>query len=127
MAKQVAKKKVKVKAKAKAGPQKLTKYTASAMVSYLAAANEFPKAKMREVFESVFNLVEAGVMAGVRVPIGKMGKVYVRVRPAQKARKGRNPLTGEEITIKARPATKVPKFTFNRAFKLVASKAKVSR
>ncbi len=120
MAKQVAKK------KAKAAPQRPTKYTASAMVSYLASANELPKAKMRDVFESVFDLVESGVMAGQRVPIGKMGKVYVRVRPAQKARKGRNPLTGEEITIKARPATKVPKFTFNRAFKQTAAKAKVS-
>jgi nucleoid DNA-binding protein len=119
VAKQAARKKAKV------APQKPTKYTASAMVSYLAAVNELPKAKMREVFESVFDLVESGVMAGVRVPIGKMGKVYVRVRPAQKARKGRNPLTGEEITIKARPATKVPKFTFNRAFKMVATKAKV--
>jgi len=121
VAKNVAKK------KARAAPQRPAKYTTSAMVSYLAAVNELPKAKMREMFESVFDLVEAGVMAGTRVPIGKMGKVYVRVRPAQKARKGRNPLTGEEITIKARPATKVPKFTFNRAFKQTAAKARVSR
>ena len=121
MAKQVVKK------KAKAAPKKPTKFTASAMVSHLAAANGLPKAKMREVFESVFDLVEAGALSGVRVPIGKMGKVYVRVRPAQKARKGRNPLTGEEITIKAKPATKVPRFAFNRAFKLVAAKAKAGR
>ena len=120
MAKQMAKK------KAKAAPQKPTKYTSSAMISYLAAMNELPKAKMREVFESVFEVVEAGVMSGMRVPIGKMGKVYVRVRPAQKARKGRNPLTGEEITIKARPATKVPKFMFTKAFKQTAAKARAS-
>ena len=120
MAKQVAKK------KARTVLHKPSKYTSSAMISYLAAMNELPKAKMREVFESVFEVVEAGVMSGMRVPIGKMGKVYVRLRPAQKARKGRNPLTGEEITIKARPATRVPKFMFTKAFKQTAAKAKVS-
>mgnify|MGYP006993420739 CR=1 FL=1 len=59
----------------------------SAMVSYLAAVNELPKAKMREVFESVFDLVEMGVMAGVRVPIaGLHAREILPWLPARPAR-----------------------------------------
>jgi hypothetical protein len=32
-------------------------------------------------------------------------QLTVRVKPAQKTRKGRNPATGEEITIAAKPAS----------------------
>ena len=39
-----------------------------------------------------------------KVRIGGLVQLTVRVRPAQKARKGRNPATGEEITIAAKPA-----------------------
>ena len=39
-----------------------------------------------------------------KVRIGDLVQLTVRVRPAQKARKGRNPATGEEITIAAKPA-----------------------
>jgi DNA-binding protein HU-beta len=40
-----------------------------------------------------------------KVRIGGLVQLTVRVKPAQKARKGRNPATGEEITIAARPAS----------------------
>ncbi len=36
--------------------------------------------------------------------IGGLVQLTVRVKPAQKARKGWNPATGEEITIVAKPA-----------------------
>ena len=39
-----------------------------------------------------------------KVRIGGLVQMTVRVKPAQKARKGRNPATGEEITIAAKPA-----------------------
>jgi nucleoid DNA-binding protein len=39
-----------------------------------------------------------------RVRIGGLVQLTVRVKPAQKARKGRNPATGEEITIAKKPA-----------------------
>jgi DNA-binding protein HU-beta len=39
-----------------------------------------------------------------KVKIGGVVQLVVRVKPAQKARKGRNPATGEEITIAAKPA-----------------------
>ncbi len=40
-----------------------------------------------------------------RVKIGGLVQLAVRVKPAQKARKGRNPATGEEITIAAKKAS----------------------
>jgi DNA-binding protein HU-beta len=39
-----------------------------------------------------------------KVKIGGLVQLAVRVRPATQARKGRNPATGEEITIAAKPA-----------------------
>jgi DNA-binding protein HU-beta len=40
-----------------------------------------------------------------KVRIDGLVQLAVRVKPAQKARKGRNPATGEEITIAAKPAS----------------------
>ena len=71
--------------------------------------------------------VATGVMRGERVAIGKMGKMFIRVRPARAARMGRNPLNGQEIKIPAKPATKVPRFTFSKTFKELALKAKVKK
>jgi nucleoid DNA-binding protein len=40
-----------------------------------------------------------------KVRIGGLVQLTVRVKPATKKRKGRNPATGEEITIAAKPAS----------------------
>jgi DNA-binding protein HU-beta len=40
-----------------------------------------------------------------KVRIGALVQLTVRVKPAQKKRKGRNPATGEEIGIAAKPAS----------------------
>jgi nucleoid DNA-binding protein len=40
-----------------------------------------------------------------KVRIGGLVQLTVRVKPAQKKRRGRNPATGEEIEIAARPAS----------------------
>jgi len=101
------------------------KYTGSSMIGYLAEKSGCSRKDVKQLTEDLFELIQNGVMNGQRVPLGKIGKMYIRVRPAQKARQGRNPLTGEEMTIPAKPATKVPKFNFNKAFKQEALKAKV--
>lgn len=111
-------------------PTKVTlpeKYTASTIIDYVATKNEIPKTQAKQIIEDLFEVIQAGVMKGERVPIGTIGKAYVKIRPATKARPGRNPLTGEEIMIKAKPATRVPKFTFTKAFKEASLKAKVKK
>jgi DNA-binding protein HU-beta len=40
-----------------------------------------------------------------KVKIGSLVQFTVRLKPATKARQGRNPATGEEITIAAKPAS----------------------
>jgi DNA-binding protein HU-beta len=45
------------------------------------------------------------ISAAEKVKIGSVVQLEVRVRPATKERPGRNPATGEEITISAKPAS----------------------
>lgn len=131
-AKKSAKAKPKAKPKAKAAVQKPKakvkfpeKCTNSAIIKYISDNNDIPRKQAKEIIEDVFDVINAGVMNGERVNVGNFGKIFIRVRPASKSRKGRNPLTGEEITIPPKPATKVPKFSFSKAFKEQAKKAKV--
>jgi DNA-binding protein HU-beta len=102
-------------------------FTLNSMANYLADAKGFSKKDAKELLETVMDLIEAGVLQGERVPLGKIGKVYAKVKPATKSRKGRNPITGEEITIAAKKATKVPKFTFSKGFKEEVLKAKIKK
>jgi DNA-binding protein HU-beta len=44
-----------------------------------------------------------------KIKIGGVVQIEARVRPATKERPGRNPATGEEITISAKPASVVVK------------------
>jgi len=101
------------------------KYTLTAIIDYLSKMYEIPKTETKKIVDSLFDVINAGVMRGERVPIGKIGNLYVRIKPRQKARKGRNPQSGEEMTISAKPASKVPKFNFSRNFKEAARKAKI--
>jgi len=102
-------------------------YTITSMAGYLAEVRGISKKDAKEILDIVFDMIESGVLQDERVPVGKMGKVYAKVKPATKARKGRNPITGEEITIPAKKATKVPKFTFSKNFKEEVLKAKIKK
>lgn len=62
------------------------------------------------VLEALENLIEANIRKSPGVfNLPGLLKIYVHTKPATKERTGRNPATGEEITIKARPASKVVK------------------
>jgi len=56
------------------------------------------------------------------VPLGHLGRLKMRFKPATKARKGTNPFTGEPTTFKAKPATLQPRFTPGKALKDEAGK-----
>jgi integration host factor subunit alpha len=116
-------KKVAVKAVVKT-PEKLT---GASMIGYIAEKNGLARKDAKQVMEHLFELIGIGVMRGERVTIGKIGKMFIRLRPARAAHPGRNPLTGQEIMIPAKPATKVPRFTFSKTFKEAALKAKVKK
>ena len=103
------------------------KLTGSSVVGYLAAKSGLARKDVKALVEELYDLVAVGVMRGERVAVGKIGKMFVRMRPARPERQGRNPLTGEMITIAAKPATRVPKFTFSKTFKEAALKARIKK
>jgi DNA-binding protein HU-beta len=115
----------KVEPKAKAKVNYPEKFTVQTMLNYISENNGISKAVAKEIIEDVFDVINAGIMKGERVPVGKFGKLFVKLRPATKARMGRNPLTGEEIKIAAKKATKVPKFSFSKAYKESVLKAPI--
>lgn len=59
---------------------------------------ELSKAKVQEVIEETFKLIEKTIKKDKRFVVPGFGTFTVKSR---KARKGRNPQTGEEIKIKA--------------------------
>lgn len=120
-------KKTAAKANSKAKVKYPDKYTAQTMIKYISEKHDLPKTKAKEIIEDVFDVIHAGAIKGERVPVGRFGKVYIKLRPATKERMGRNPITGEEIKIAAKKATKVPKFTFSKSYKELALKANLKK
>ena len=127
MAKEIVKTAKKTAADAKAKVKFPDKFTAQSMANYISEKHGITKAAAKEMIEDVFDVISEGVMKGERVPVGKFGKLFIKVKPATKARMGRNPLTGEEIKIAAKKAKKVPKSSFSKAYKEMALKAKVKK
>ena len=103
------------------------KFTLATMSLYLSEVRNISRKEARELMDTVFGLVHAGVLMGERVPLGPLGKMLMRVKPPSKARTGRNPINGEPIKIPAKKAMKVPRFSFSKAFKEAVAKAKVKK
>lgn len=80
----------------------------SDLVREIATATDLKSSKVKEVFDTLTAIMAAD--------LGKKGvgefnfngllKLKTVNKPATKSRKGRNPFTGEEITIKAKPASR---------------------
>jgi DNA-binding protein HU-beta len=63
------------------------------------------RAEAKRALEALEEVVLEQIAEGEKVKIGGVVQIEVRLRPATKARPGRNPATGEEITISAKPAS----------------------
>jgi len=63
------------------------------------------RADAKRVLTALEEVVLDQIADAEKVKIGSVVQIEVRVRPATKARPGRNPATGEEITIAAKPAS----------------------
>ena len=79
------------------------------ILNSLAETTELSRKEVGAVLEALEGLIEESI--GKEIPFNLPGllKVYVHTRKAQEARPGRNPSTGEEIMISAKPETKVVK------------------
>ena len=79
--------------------------TQTQLISAVADRAEISKADAKRVLTALDEIVLAELGNAQKVRIGGLVQLTVRVKPAQKARKGRNPATGEEITIASKPAS----------------------
>lgn len=80
-------------------------------ISEVTAKTGMPKKDVDKVVAAFFDTVEGALKAGDKVQLIGFGTFEVRER---QARKGRNPQTGEEISI---PAARVPAFKAGKALK----------
>jgi nucleoid DNA-binding protein len=77
------------------------------VVKTVAEATELKTSKVREVFDVLTQVIAADLGKGVgEFNFNGLMKLRTVKKPATPARKGRNPFTGEEIMIKAKPASR---------------------
>ncbi|GAB6088588.1 HU family DNA-binding protein [Spirochaeta dissipatitropha] len=100
-------------------------FTTQNMVQFIAKRSGLTQAKTREVIDDYIAMIRAGMMMGERVPVGRLGRAHVQKQPARKAYMGRNPSTGEDMLISAKPPTMVPRFSFSGAVKSAAERLPV--
>jgi DNA-binding protein HU-beta len=79
--------------------------TQTQLASALADRADMSRADAKRALAALEEIVLEELGNAQRVRIGGLVQLTVRLKPATKARKGRNPATGEEITIKAKPAS----------------------
>jgi DNA-binding protein HU-beta len=79
--------------------------TQTQLVTAVADRAELSKSDAKRALAALEETVLEELGNAQKVRIGGLVQLTVRVKPAQKHRKGRNPATGEEITIAAKPAS----------------------
>ena len=79
--------------------------TQTQLASALAERVEMTKTDAKIVLDAYEEILLEQIAQAEKVQIGKLVQLTVKLKPASKARPGRNPATGETITIKAKPAS----------------------
>ncbi len=79
--------------------------TQTQLASAVAERAGMSKADARRALAALDEVVLAELGNAQKVRIGGLVQLTVRVKPATKKRTGRNPATGEQITIAAKPAS----------------------
>jgi DNA-binding protein HU-beta len=79
--------------------------TQTQLADAVAEVSGTSRAEAKRALEALEEVVLEQIAEGEKVKIGGVVQIEVRLRPATKARPGRNPATGEEITISAKPAS----------------------
>jgi DNA-binding protein HU-beta len=79
--------------------------TQTQLIAAIADRAELSKADAKRALAALDQVVLEELGNAQKVRITGLVQLTVRVKPAQKKRKGRNPATGEEIEIAAKPAS----------------------
>lgn len=85
--------------------------TKAELIDKVASGAGLSKADAGRALDAALDAVKAGLKKGQKITLVGFGTFSISKR---KARKGRNPRTGQEIKI---PAAKIPKFTAGKALK----------
>jgi len=88
-------------------PKKVKGPSKSQAIAALADMTEMKKSEITAVLDALEVLIGDNLRKSGEFTIHGLVKVHVAHKKATKARPGRNPATGEAITIKAKPACKV--------------------
>jgi DNA-binding protein HU-beta len=75
------------------------------------------RSELKKILETTFENGVKAAASGERAKFPIIGALVRREVKARKAGKGVNPFTGEPMTIKARPATKKPRWSFPKGVK----------
>lgn len=100
-------------------------FTLSYMTKNIALKNDLSQKQTKQILDDFLQLAQSGLMEGKKVSLGVLGNLSVKVKPPQKARVGRHPSTGEEITIEAKSERAVPKFSFSSQLKEKVGRIKI--
>jgi DNA-binding protein HU-beta len=79
--------------------------TQNQLVSAVAQRADLSKHDAKRAIDALEGVVLEEIGDAQKVRLGGLVQLTVRLKPATKTRKGRNPGTGEEITIAAKPAS----------------------
>lgn len=79
--------------------------TQSQMIAAVADRAEMSKADAKRALDALDEIILGELGNAQKVRLGGLVQLTVRVKPATKKRTGRNPATGAEITIAAKPAS----------------------
>ncbi len=92
-------------------------FTGKSMSRYIAKKHNITGTLAKKIIDDYLLLVETGMMLGENIPLGRIGRLSLKRKDAQKARIIRHPETGEELTVKAKPPISVPKISFSKYIK----------
>ncbi len=79
--------------------------TQTQLLAAIAERADISRSDAKRALGALDEIVLEELANAQKVRIGGLVQLTVRVKPAQKKRKGRNPATGEEIEIAAKPAS----------------------
>jgi nucleoid DNA-binding protein len=91
--------------------------TKSEIISQIADKTSLTKKDVGAVFDQLNGIIKKSLKSASEFSMPGLMKVRVVKKPATKARLGKNPFTGEEIMIKAKPARKTVKVTALKGLK----------
>lgn len=80
--------------------------TKSEVFGTIADQTDLTKRQVAEVFEALNGVIKKSLKQNDAFTLPGLAKMVVKKKPATKARPGKNPFTGEDIMIKAKPASK---------------------